>query len=120
MANQKAQLIGRYLSGPKTGQPATQQVIIIDTDANLATFTQRNARTAITFPGDVQFDDFTVIANTATITRVAPVVDGDILNGYSMMTAYASDPKSDQKSRFPASAWILAEGQELALESFTS
>jgi|SRR5688500_7670854 len=120
MANQSAQIIGSYVDGPKTGQPATQQVIIIDTNASLATFTQRNARTAITFPGDVEFTDFTMVANTATITRVAPVVDGDILNGYSMMTVYASDPKSDLKSRMPSGSWTLPEGSELGLESFTS
>lgn len=120
MANQKAQLIGTIISGPKSGKPATQTVTVIDTDANLAQFVQRNNATTISFPGDVEFTDFVMVANTATITRVVPVVDGNVVNERSMLTAFAADPKSARESRLPNGSWVLPMGSELSLISYTA
>lgn len=119
MADQKAQLIGTIISGPKKGKPATQTVTIKDVNDTEAEFVQRSNAKTISFPGDVLFTDLRMVANVAIITRVAPVVDGNVVNERSILTAFASDAKSTATDRF-GPGWVLPMGSELQLKSFTA
>lgn len=117
MANQKGQFIGKLVSG----ESATQQITAVDSDLGDATFTQRGARTAITFKEDTVWDDLTLVANLATATRMALVLDGDVLNKYSALTVIAAAPATSKKEdRWASGPVRVPLGTEIGLRAFVS
>lgn len=100
MANQTGVLRGIIANGVKAGQPADLVVLVTDTTATAVQFVNRGSATAVTYPGDVVFTDFSLPANTATVVRIIPQVDGDNKTSKTLLTAFLSDPTGSVATRF--------------------
>lgn len=114
MANQVGVLFGKGAMGTDYKLPVT----IIDTTQTLATFTTYGAATQVTFPEEVVFYDLQIVAAVATITQVAPVVDGDQKRKASVLAASIANQTTTPQTRFGA-PWRVRKGSTFSMVSIT-
>lgn len=114
MADQTAILYGKYLSGPQAGQDINLRVLAKDTDATLSQFPDLGSSITSWVPsGDVLVSDFILAANTATITRLKPLVD-TIEKAKQFLTAALSNLTTIPQTRI-GSAFVIKAGTTFQL-----
>lgn len=96
MANQTAILRGVGDSGKQWEQP----VLVVDTTATAVQFPNYGTQTTWSVPERITFFDMVLPANTATVVRLNPQVNGDTKANKALLTAFLSNATTVAGTRF--------------------
>lgn len=96
MANQKAIMFGRGVSGKIYKVPLT----VVDTDATAATWTTYGAASSVQFPEAITWDDLQSVAAVATITRLDFTINGTTFANGAILAASIANQTTDKLTRF--------------------